>query len=124
MFVELTNGCWVHEPIIFGDEWFIRLDGGEVLFTVHTYRSPSEAGLRKRMRKILRENGISATLNSEVSDRGEAPFPPNFNGLKQCATVRIEITGPVPAELGCHAGIITSIRPEQEEIVNGCLADS
>ena len=117
MFVRLTDGRYVETPLFYGSDWFLDCREEPTLY-VHTYRAPSEEGLRKRMRKILRESGVVATLSSEVSYRGVSPFPPNFNGLKASASIRVTLLLPVPARLACHAQVFASERPLGQEILN------
>jgi hypothetical protein len=114
MFVKLDNGKWVDDPTFFGREWYLRIQDEEAYLTVHTYRDPSEEGLKKRMRKILRDANVAATLADEDSLRGESPFPPNWKGLKNCATIKLDLAPvPMPSDLDCRASRYTTIQPEE-----------
>jgi hypothetical protein len=117
MFIALDNGRWVQDPVFYGKEWFLKFLDEEADLFVHVYRNPSEEGLRKRARRILRDAGIAAKLVSTESQRVRSPFPPNWNGIKDCAILRIELAPlPIPSTLECHASIYTSIKPK--EILN------
>ena len=119
--VRLDDGRYVQDPIFFGKEWFLdcRL---EPMLVVRIYREPKETSLLKRMRKILREAGVAATImKDEESHRDIYPFPPKFQGLKQSASVRLELKdSPIPAGLPCHASVWAKLRPEGE-VLNECI---
>ena len=118
MFIALDNERWVQDPIFYGREWFLKFpEEDEADLYIRIYREPSEEGLKKRARKILRDAGIAAKLIDVESERVKSPFPPKWNGIRDCAILKIELAPlPVSAELGCHASVYTSIKPE--EILN------
>jgi len=118
--IHLSDGRYVQSPVFYGKEWFLDSRTTEPMLVVHIYRDPSEKGLLKRMRRILRENDIPAKIISgEEAHRDKFAFPPNFNGLKSSAAVRLEFLNlPVPAELACHANVWATLRPD-EEVLNG-----
>jgi hypothetical protein len=119
MFIALDNGQYVRDPVFHADNWFIRFDDGLTTIAVRTYRTPSEEGLRKRVRKILRESFIPAKIRDTESNRTQSVFPPGFNGLKECAVLELEVLPlPFPADLPCEASIYTSSKPN-EEVLNG-----
>jgi len=111
---------WVKEPIFYGKEWFLMCRN-DVTLTVRTLRMPSEAGLLKRVRRILRENGIAAdVVDGEASFRSISTFPPKYDGLKQSASVRLELKAlPLPVDLPVHTSIRVDKRPVGE-VFNEC----
>lgn len=119
--VKLDNDKWVKDPIFYGKEWFLDCRE-EAILIVHIYRQPKEENLLRRMRKILRDNGIPAKIiKDEESHRDIFAFPPNFRGLKQSASVRLEFLPlPMPASLACYANVWVRTRPEGE-VVNECI---
>lgn len=127
MFVTLDNDSWVHDPIFYGKEWFLACKDDCVL-TLHIYRDPQDKSLFARARKTLRDAGIQAKLADESSHRHVAAFPPNFNGLKKAASIRLIMSpAPVPAGLDCFAEVYTQVKPgKNQEIANECIesADS
>ena len=118
MFIALDNGQYVQDPIFHADNWYIQFKDGVTTFNIRTYREPSEEGLRKRARKILRDSFIPAKLSETESERTTSPFPPDFNGLRECAILELEILPlPFPADIPCEAKVYTSSRPH-EEVLN------
>lgn len=116
---------YVRDPIFYGKEWFLDCRAGEPTLVVHIYRDPTEASLLKRMRRILREHDIPATIvKGEESHRDLSPFPPRFKGLKNSASVRLEFSNlPLPEGLETHANVWANSRPEGE-VLNECLESS
>ena len=121
--VKLDDGRYVQNPIFYGKEWFLDCrEGEEARLIVHIYREPKEENLLKRMRKILRDHSIPANIvKEEESHRDIYAFPPNFKGLKNSASVRLEfLPHPVPAGLDCYANVWANMRPEGE-VLNECV---
>lgn len=112
--IKLSDGRYVKDPIFYGKEWFLSCQY-EPTLTVHIYREPSEQGLLKRMRKILREANIPAKIvKDETAHRDVSAFPPNFKGLKQAASVRVEFLNlPLPSELSVHTGLYAELKPKE-----------
>jgi len=112
--IKLSDGDYIQNPIFYGKEWFLDCRN-EPTLVVHIYRDPSEKGLLKRMRRILREADIPAQIvKGEEAHRDVSAFPPNFNGLKQSASVRVELLNlPVPSELSVHTDIRAKLRPKE-----------
>jgi len=120
MFVKLSNGMYVEDPLFYGKEWFLDCRE-EPTLVVHIYRDPKEQNLRARIRKILRDAGIKATLLKEESHRATSPFPPNFNGLKKSASIRLTLLDVIPAGTLVSAEVYVTERPKGQEVLNECL---
>lgn len=119
--IKLSDGRYVKDPIFYGKEWFFDCRSDDTVLVVHIYREPSEEGLLKRMRKILRDANIPAKIiQGEKAHRDRSPFPPNFKGLKNSASVRAELLNlPMPDTLECHANVYATLQPD-EDVANEC----
>lgn len=118
-FVKMDNGCYLKDPCFMGDGWFIRCSDDEGLMMVVRSRARTIKSIKGRMRKILRDAGIDATLLIERGYQTTTAFPPSFVGLVGAWKWGLVLVGPMPDGLETFPRMMVRVKPSEGELIYG-----
>ena len=114
MLVRLSDGTCVNKPVFYGKDWYIRIDemGPYIMIKVRTRTVP--LGINVRIARVLNAVGIKWRGLSNGAYMTTSAFPPRWQGLHNCASVRLRVKGPIPVDVSRVAGGMV-----REEIAEG-----
>jgi len=119
MWIQTCDGMYIRDPVIIGDNWYIRFDE-DVLVLYIKSQAKTVKSVRARVNKELRCLHIKAKLcDSDSMYTSTSAFPPAYAGIVSCWVGSVSLLAPLPPLVSFTCSLKVANRPQGVQI-HGC----